>query len=39
MTIIEAWSLVSNHTYFSKPVYGTDENIIGFTVDFHGACC
>ena len=38
MTVIEAFSICQNHTYFSKPVYNTDGNIIGFTVDFHGAC-
>ena len=38
MTVIEAFSICQNHTYFSKPVYDTDGNIIGFTVDFHGAC-
>ena len=38
MNLIESWNIVNNHTYFSKPVYNTDGNIIGFTVDFHGAC-
>ena len=38
MNVMEAFSILQNHTYFSKPVYGTDGNIIGFTVDFHGAC-
>jgi len=38
MKIMEAFSVLQNHTYFSKPVYDTDEDIIGFTVDFHNAC-
>ena len=36
MTVIEAFSILQNHTYFSKPVYDTDGNIIGFTVDMQG---
>lgn len=38
MTVMEAFSICQNHTYFSKPVYNTDGDIIGFTVDFHSAC-
>ena len=38
MTVIEAWYLVNNHTYFCRPHFNSDGSLITFGVDFHKAC-
>ena len=40
MNVIEAFRILQNHIYFTRPIYSDDNNwtISNWDVDFHNAC-
>ena len=38
MTLLEAFSICQNHTYFCRPHFNSDGSLVTFGVDFHKAC-